>query len=89
MTTTDADDDYRADRASTTETGIYVRAKVRDAYRSVDISSLTLPSLLRWLRSRGGQNLWAEYTVAQLLGHDRRDIDLAMQQLGWGGWDAV
>ncbi len=52
-------------------TDIYVRAKHADTgeWDSVDISSLDKPSLLAWLRSRGGSNPWAENTVFILLGH--------------------
>lgn len=37
---------------------------------SVDIACLKLSSLLAWLRSRGGENEWAENAVAKLLGHE-------------------
>jgi len=52
-------------------TAIYVRAKVPpdDRWESVDIILLDLPSLFIWLRSRGGDNKWAENTVALILGH--------------------
>jgi hypothetical protein len=52
-------------------TGIYVRAQVPpdNRWTSVDIEILDLPSLMAWLRSRGGDNKWAENTVALLLGH--------------------
>ena len=57
-------------------TGITVRALVKssrpderpDDYECVDIGELDKPSLLRWLRSRGGANEWAENVVAILLG---------------------
>jgi hypothetical protein len=52
------------------DTGIFVRAKKSDGtWDSVDISELTVDSLLEWLRSRGGDNKWAESVVLQLLGH--------------------
>lgn len=54
------------------ETGINVRAA--DAHGNVgnaDIIHLDGPSLLEWLRSRGGRNTLAENTVGSLLGHDR------------------
>jgi len=55
-------------------TGIMVRAKGLDGkYLSVDISDLDRASLLVWLRSRGGSNLWAENTVLLLLGHEAID----------------
>jgi hypothetical protein len=60
-------------RASTWEglrTGIFVRAKDQGGkYQSVDIALLDSVSLLAWLRSRGGQNFWAENTLGRLLGH--------------------
>lgn len=52
-------------------TGIYVRAKLPNGkWDAVDILLLTKDSLLTWLRSRGGENTWAENCVAILLGHD-------------------
>lgn len=51
-------------------TGISVRATSPDgSTESVDIFFLELPSLKAWLRSRGGENEWAETVVAMLLGH--------------------
>ena len=50
-------------------TGIFVRAKFNEDLLSVDIAHLDKDSLLTWLRSRGGKNLWAEDTVGILLGH--------------------
>jgi hypothetical protein len=50
-------------------TGIYVRAKVDNKWKSVDIAQLDKESLLRWLRSRDGDNPWAEDVVGILLGH--------------------
>jgi len=50
-------------------TGVYIRAKVKREWQSVDIYSLDAPSLLEWLRSRGGENVWAENTVGSLLAH--------------------
>jgi hypothetical protein len=53
------------------ETGIFVRAvSVNGTFHSADISELTKESLFTWLRSRGGDNLWAENTVALLLGYE-------------------
>ena len=51
------------------ETGIYVRAKEKNHWGSHDIAHLDRESLYTWLRSRGGNNLWAENTVLILLGH--------------------
>lgn len=56
---------------SSTETGIYVRAMVFGKYETVDISMLDKESLLAWLRSRGGENHFAEDCVGILLGHGR------------------
>lgn len=50
-------------------TGIYVRARHEDKPVSVDIALLDQASLRHWLRSRGGDNPWAENTVALLLDH--------------------
>ena len=53
-------------------TGIYVRAfnGPDHKWESVDIAALSKDSLLRWLKSRGGNNSWAENVVVILLGHD-------------------
>jgi len=51
-------------------TGLYVRAKRPDGkWISADLCQLDKPSLLAWLKSRGGNNRWAEDTVGILLGH--------------------
>ena len=51
-------------------TGIYVRAQSTSGrWVSADIITLDKPSLLEWLRSRGGNNRQAEDTVGILLGH--------------------
>lgn len=56
------------------DTGIYVRAqKPAGGYGNFDIAELERESLLAWLRSRGGANLWAENTVLILLGHEAVD----------------
>jgi hypothetical protein len=55
-------------------TGIYVRAMGADGrWDSFDISQLDRDSLHEWLRSRGGENLWAENVVLTLLGHEQID----------------
>jgi len=65
-----SDDLKVGDRVGAMETGIYVRAINSDGkWDSVDIADLDRPSLMFWLRSRGGENLWAESVVAMLLGH--------------------
>ena len=48
-------------------TGIYVRAKFDGKMGSHDIAVLTRDSLFKWLRSRGGENEWAESVVFILL----------------------
>ncbi len=64
-------------------TGIYVRAKKRDAlgdkWTSVDIGELDLPSLRLFLRQEGGENLWAEVIIAMMLQHSRDAVEKA-----WG-----
>jgi hypothetical protein len=51
-------------------TGIYVRAMRPDGgYESVDLAYLDAPSLLGWLKSKGGDNPLAEDVVGILLGH--------------------
>ena len=55
-----------------TETGIFVRAKFPNGkWDTADISWLTKESLTEWLRSRGGENEWAEQVVYILLGYER------------------
>lgn len=52
------------------DTGIFVRAQNKNGkWETTDIVHLDSQSLLEWLRSRGGQNVWAEETVGILLGH--------------------
>ena len=54
----------------TRETGIYVRAQgLTGKWESVDIYALDKPSLLEWLKSRGGENRWAEDVCGILMGH--------------------
>ena len=51
-------------------TGVFIRAKDEAGkFQTCDISQLTSESLLAWLRSRGGDNPWAEDVVGILLGH--------------------
>ena len=53
-----------------TGTGIYVRAmRESGKWESVDIPCLTKESLWEWLKSRGGDNPYAEDVVGILLGH--------------------
>lgn len=52
------------------DTRIMVRALTpEDKPVSCDISELDRDSLIRWLRSRGGKNAWAESVVLMMLGH--------------------
>lgn len=57
-------------QGSVDPTGIFVRAQRSGHWGSYDIFVLTKDSLMTWLRSRGGDNPWAESTVAILLGHE-------------------
>ena len=56
-------------RSGIANTGILVRAKMRDKWGAFDISDLNKESLLAFLRSRGGDNPWAEDCVGIILGH--------------------
>ena len=50
-------------------TGIYVRAQTPDGrWVSVDIAELDKPSLNAFLKSRGGDNPWAESVARVALG---------------------
>lgn len=52
------------------ESGIYIRAVGPEGkWGTFDIVDLDKESLLTWLRSRGGDNPWAEDVVGILLGH--------------------
>jgi hypothetical protein len=58
-------------RAKVPDTGILCRAYDSEGNPgSYDIAHLDRESLFEWLRSRGGDNIWAENTVAILLGHE-------------------
>lgn len=50
-------------------TGILIRCVGPTGAGTFDIADLDRYSLHCWLRSRGGENLWAENTVLLLLGH--------------------
>lgn len=64
------------------ETGILVRAKMPDErWGNADIADLDAESLLRWLRSRGGENGWAEAVVYMLLGHGQEDFQRAIDEV--------
>lgn len=64
-------DPQRLNEKDNLQTGIFVRAKdpTDGKWISADIAWLTMPSLQEWLKSRGGDNKWAESTVCILLGH--------------------
>ena len=70
------DDTYKVDPNRVgMEAGIYIRAENQDGrFGAVDVSTLEIHSLKLWLRSRGGDNPYAERVVAMLLGHDPDDI---------------
>lgn len=52
-------------------TGIYTHALAADGkYDDCDISHLTCDSLIRFVRARGGRNVFAEGLVLQILGHE-------------------
>jgi len=68
------DEKLRVDpmRRNHPETGIYTRAYLMSGeVASVDIVHLDAASLLKWLRSRGGENKWAENCFGVLLGHEQ------------------
>ena len=61
-------------------TGIFIRAKNDGKWDSVDIAALDKKSLLSFLRSRGGENEWAENVVGILLFHGNFDFDKSRHQ---------
>ena len=77
-------------RTDLPETGIYVRAKMpraegevdvaRPKWVSADIAHLTKAALGVWMRSRGGNNEYAESVVEILLGHHARNDEPAESQ---------
>jgi hypothetical protein len=69
--------DPARDLTESATTGIYAHALLPSGtVESVDIATLDAPSLLTWLRSRGGKNEWAESLVGTLLGHNKPIVDL-------------
>ena len=58
-------------------TGIFVRAQdpADDKWGAYDIAQLDAKSLKSWLKSRGGDNEWAESTVLILLGYNPEEAD--------------
>jgi hypothetical protein len=75
---------YHPDRGTDNgpaSTGVFVRAQHpagSQRWESVDIADLDADSLHQWLRSRGGENSWAESVVAIMLGHDHTVAPWAM-----------
>ena len=70
------------------ETGIYVRAQdINGKWISCDIADLTRDSLFQWLRSRGGENPYAENVVGLLLGHVGGIVPPTPDKSGEGGAD--
>jgi hypothetical protein len=58
------------ERRNQPETGINVRARNSlGGWEWIDVAALNKPSLLEWLKSKGGDNLYAENVVGILLGH--------------------
>ena len=64
-------------------TGVFIRAQhpATEKWLTVDIACLGRSSLLSWLRSRGGDNPWAEDVVGILLGHGHLHAQDPMGQL--------
>ena len=63
-------------------TGICVRAMYGGKWGNYDIAELDLPSLRYWLRSRGGENAWAEAVVEILLGWSTEERNAADIEAG-------
>lgn len=59
--------------------GIFIRATHDGRWGSYDIAELDRASLLRFLRSRGGHNEWAEGVVLGLLGHPIIDLSASSE----------
>jgi hypothetical protein len=59
------------------ETGIFIRAQIDGRWDSVDIGDPRLHDIevFKWLRSRGGENEFAERCVMTLLGRDQNIVD--------------
>ncbi len=57
------------DAGDLAHSGVFVRARFGQSYDAYEIEVLDKESLLAWLKSRGGDNPWAENTVCILLGH--------------------
>lgn len=72
-----------ASRKHLPETGVLVRAQKSDGtWTNADIVHLSPDSLLGFLRSRGGENEWAESLVFMLLAYTPEDLAKAIEELG-------
>ena len=72
-----------AERMDLPPTGVYVRALGPDGQPgSFDIVQLDGPSVLTWLRSRGGKNQWAEMFALSLLARRRSGCTSRMSRAG-------
>jgi len=58
------------------DSGYYVRAYRDGKIGTYDIVNLTRDSLFAWLRSRGGENEWAESVIFGLFGHEQPKTSL-------------
>jgi hypothetical protein len=68
----DREREARAAAGKLPKTNVYVAARRWDGeFVKADIIELDKASLLHWLRSRGGENVFAENLVLLLLGHER------------------
>lgn len=54
------------------DTGIMIRAMIAGEWRSVDVGdpAVLTADIVRWLRSRGGHNPWAENAFLLMLGRE-------------------
>jgi hypothetical protein len=69
-------DPIRREEMPEDATGIFVRARDEHGkFVNADISILTKESLHAWLKSRGGDNVWAENVVAILLGYGHFEVE--------------
>ncbi len=59
------------------KTGIFIRAEVNGVWDSVDIGDKRIPdsTVIKWLRSRGEKNEWAERCVMILLERDQDAVN--------------
>jgi len=66
------------------QTGIFVRAEHGGQWGNHDIATLDRLSFFAFLRIRGGENPWAENTLAQMLGYEPQIDDLQAPRLSIG-----